>query len=252
MKKLVKYTNRPNLYDYLKVIALIAMIIDHLWYYLFPEYNFLRVIWRIAFPIFLFLVWFSWSYSRRRDIPILWIILWWFSYYIYNKFWYWAASANILIWITISRFFLNIINKKKYYRVFIISLFFIWIYPICNKYIDYWSLSFFFALWWRIAKYHCKYFHFWILPMILAISKNIWIFDFWFKQWNYTYLYIICSLYFFFYFIFFILSKENISMKIEKKWRNSFILFISKHCLALYCIHIPILILIWLFKFWFL
>jgi len=59
MKKLEKKTTeniRPNLYDYLKVFAIIAMIIDHVGYYLYPELEVLRWIGRFAFPIFLFLV----------------------------------------------------------------------------------------------------------------------------------------------------------------------------------------------------
>ncbi|MBQ7617148.1 hypothetical protein IJS64_04190 [bacterium] len=35
---------RPNLYDYLKVLALITMLIDHIGYYLFPQYDWLRLI----------------------------------------------------------------------------------------------------------------------------------------------------------------------------------------------------------------
>ncbi|MCR5413044.1 MAG: conjugal transfer protein TraX [Patescibacteria group bacterium] len=35
---------RPNLYDYLKIIALIAMLIDHIGYYLLPECLWLRVV----------------------------------------------------------------------------------------------------------------------------------------------------------------------------------------------------------------
>ena len=122
MKKLNKFEDRPNLYDYLKIVALITMIIDHIWYYVLPEYSFLRVIWRIAFPIFLFLVWFSWSYKWRRDIPIIGLILWYISYYFSEKYWYCSSSANILIWITISRFFINIINKNNWRLAIIIWL----------------------------------------------------------------------------------------------------------------------------------
>lgn len=39
----------------LKIIALIAMVIDHVGAFLFPEYLILRIIGRIAFPIFAFL-----------------------------------------------------------------------------------------------------------------------------------------------------------------------------------------------------
>lgn len=66
MRKLIKtfdYGTVPNSYDILKVVALVTMIIDHIGYYLFPENEWFRVIGRIAFPIFLFLVGFSRSYK---------------------------------------------------------------------------------------------------------------------------------------------------------------------------------------------
>lgn len=249
MKKSIKNIKRPNLYDYLKIIALVTMLIDHIGYYIFPEYTFLRVIWRIALPIFLFLVWFSWSYKWRRDIPLLWIFIWIISIYIHNIFWFWTTTANILIWITISRIFLNIINKKKRYLIIIISIIFAVIHPFYAKYVDYWSIPFFLALWWRIARYHKNFFHLWIIPLFWLIIHNICVFDFWFKKWNYFYFYVICFLYFIFYCIFFILSKENITIHTKKEWRDSSILWLSKHALAFYVTHILILIALWLLRF---
>ncbi|MBS5822272.1 MAG: hypothetical protein KID00_00185 [Clostridium argentinense] len=41
---------------YLKLIACICMLIDHIGYLFFPQYEFLRVIGRIAFPIFSYLI----------------------------------------------------------------------------------------------------------------------------------------------------------------------------------------------------
>ena len=251
MKKLNKFEDRPNLYDYLKIVALITMIIDHIWYYVLPEYSFLRVIWRIAFPIFLFLVWFSWSYKWRRDIPIIGLILWYISYYFSEKYWYCSSSANILIWITISRFFINIINKNNWRLAIIISLLFIIIHPFLNKYIDYWSLSFFFALRWRIARYHKKYFFLWIIPLIWCIINSINVFDFWFRHWDYRYLWIICFIFSVFFLLALILSKENINLQTWKKLRDTIILGFAKHALDIYWIHIIILNFIWLYRFWF-
>jgi len=251
MKKLNKFEDRPNLYDYLKIVALITMIIDHIWYYVLPEYSFLRVIWRIAFPIFLFLVWFSWSYKWRRDIPIIGLILWYISYYFSEKYWYCSSSANILIWITISRFFINIINKNNWRLAIIISLLFIIIHPFLNKYIDYWSLSFFFALRWRIARYHKKYFFLWIIPLIWCIINSINVFDFWFRHWDYKFLFIISFTFLIFYLLSYILSKENINLQTWKKLRDTIILGFAKHALDIYWIHIIILNFIWLYRFWF-
>lgn len=46
------------------------MIIDHIWFFFFPEIIELRMIGRIAFPIFLFLIGFSGSYSFKWYILV--------------------------------------------------------------------------------------------------------------------------------------------------------------------------------------
>ena len=57
-------------YDLLKSLALITMIIDHLGYYLYPDESWMRLIGRMSFPIWMFLV----GYANSRDLsPILWI-----------------------------------------------------------------------------------------------------------------------------------------------------------------------------------
>ncbi|MCH2547522.1 MAG: conjugal transfer protein TraX [Alphaproteobacteria bacterium] len=66
MSKLIKtyeYGKTPNTYDIFKAIAIVTMVIDHIGYYLFPEILWFRVVGRIAFPIFLFLVGYSRSYQ---------------------------------------------------------------------------------------------------------------------------------------------------------------------------------------------
>lgn len=72
MVKLLKtyeYGLTPNSYDFLKLVALLAMFIDHAGYYLFLEAEWLRVIGRVSFPTFLFLV--GYSRSTRFDVPLL-------------------------------------------------------------------------------------------------------------------------------------------------------------------------------------
>ena len=50
----------------LKIIAAVAMLIDHIGYYLFPQVDALRIIGRIAFPIFAFLIAEGARYTRNR------------------------------------------------------------------------------------------------------------------------------------------------------------------------------------------
>lgn len=74
---------RPNRYDYLKVFAIIVMIVDHLGYYRFPQMLELRLIGRFAFPIFLFLVGFNGKMQRRRSLLfsalLVQVVMWLFS-----------------------------------------------------------------------------------------------------------------------------------------------------------------------------
>jgi len=52
-------------YDLLKTFAVLTMIIDHIGAYLYPDILWLRLIGRLSFPVWLFLV----GYSNSRDIP---------------------------------------------------------------------------------------------------------------------------------------------------------------------------------------
>ncbi len=50
----------------LKIIALIAMTIDHIGYFLFPEIRLFRIIGRIALPLFAFLTAITMQYSKNK------------------------------------------------------------------------------------------------------------------------------------------------------------------------------------------
>jgi len=52
-------------YDFLKSVAIVLMIIDHLGAYFFPEEMWLRALGRICVPMWFFLI----GYARTRDIP---------------------------------------------------------------------------------------------------------------------------------------------------------------------------------------
>ena len=52
--------------DKLKIIAAVSMLIDHIGAYLFPHIIFLRIIGRIAFPIFAFMIAEGCHYTRNK------------------------------------------------------------------------------------------------------------------------------------------------------------------------------------------
>ncbi|MCB1539189.1 MAG: hypothetical protein H6865_01445 [Rhodospirillales bacterium] len=55
--------------DWLKTLAVILMLVDHVGYYLFPGHEWFRVIGRPGMPIWFFLC----GYARHQDIPTRWL-----------------------------------------------------------------------------------------------------------------------------------------------------------------------------------
>ena len=55
----------------LKILAIIFMTIDHIGFILFPKIDILRVIGRIAFPIFAFQVGISFENTKNKEKYIL-------------------------------------------------------------------------------------------------------------------------------------------------------------------------------------
>lgn len=60
-------TNNLTSYDLLKAFAVVIMIIDHMGQYFYPDDVWWRVVGRIGFPIWFFLV----GYSTGRSIPVM-------------------------------------------------------------------------------------------------------------------------------------------------------------------------------------
>jgi len=138
---------RPNLYDYLKIIAIVTMIIDHIWFLFYPEQVIWRIVWRTAFPLFLFLVWYNHSFRWRSSLWIWGIVLqlalwiWWL--YGVTDIWY----ANILLAIWWTRKIMEIVQKyNSYIGEAVLFILCLWLSRYTYEYIDYGTLSIVFAL----------------------------------------------------------------------------------------------------------
>jgi hypothetical protein len=152
---LVTWTVRPNLYDYLKVLAIFFMVVDHVWFFLFPEFVWLRAIGRWAFPVFLFLVWFNGSYKRRTSLWIAALIVEIPMQILMYQYTGSMGAMNILIGIWLCRLFLSflsssylLVNKRcwplilLWWWVFFMVFHYWWLQDI----LDYWGLVFLFGL----------------------------------------------------------------------------------------------------------
>ena len=73
----------------LKIIGIITMTIDHIGVYLFPQYEILRIIGRLAFPIFAYMIAEGCAYTknRRRYLGTLCLVavLYQVVYYVLSK-----------------------------------------------------------------------------------------------------------------------------------------------------------------------
>lgn len=134
-------TSRPNRYDYLKLLALATMIVDHVGYFLFPEVIWLRVIGRIAFPLFLLLVGFNGSYKQRWSLRSMAIVL----QIIITRSRYAGFTAdplgNILLGIALTRVILGRTTKQAIWIQISIFVASVLLAPSTMAYIDYGTLS---------------------------------------------------------------------------------------------------------------
>lgn len=235
------HTARPNIYDYLKVIALISMIIDHIGFFFFPEYEILRVIGRLAFPLFLFLVGYNWSFRRRNSLRIYAIII---QFFIWSSYYLWYSSVyylNILFVIGLVRFILSIVKDSTPILLF---LFFIGLSCVSytTDYADYGTLSLSFAiLWYRAGKYKHHWFGYLVWWWVLMYYVWFMIENSWFDPSLYGGLVIV---WIFLFVAWATLYRRNYSRKVSPRW-DAFVSTFSQNALHIYFIHVVLFALLY-------
>ncbi len=113
--------------DTLKLIALVTMLIDHVGYLLYPQYFFLRIIGRLSFPIFAFLIAVGATRTRNRlayggrlftiglisQIP--------YNFFTHNL-WYSFKDPNIFFTLLTGLLMIHFIEKKNILPAMLILL----------------------------------------------------------------------------------------------------------------------------------
>lgn len=235
-------TQRPNLYDYLKIIAIILMIIDHIWFFFFPEALWMRLLGRGAFPIFLSLVWLSGSYKWRRDLCIsaLLVQIPIITYAISNQL-YGFLTLNILRSIIIARYIANILQHKETKRYIVVSLILLPLITIWEYIFDYGILAIYFVIRWTMLQQKKNIYvtsiygvSTWILMMIFSIPN----FHFNAIQQLYIGIYAVIQT-----ILIYIVQYHNYSIHIHRK-RDYYIEKIAKKSLLIYVIHLIIFVTI--------
>ena len=222
---------RPNTYDYLKVLALISMVIDHIWYFLYPEQILFRVFGRFAFPVFLFLVWYNHSFRFRWLLWFRWILLQviirWGRYLWYIE----PTPLNILLAIGATRVVLYLIQKywnfSREVLIFVCSLVLVW---YTDEFVDYGTMNLVFALlWYRSRRYGA---HRWLVGVVLlVVAAHMW-YMYTYRGYTEPIFMIGVSIVLFASLAFLMHKNTNLSSVYEK--RDALILFVSRHALVLY------------------
>ncbi|HBY21489.1 MAG: hypothetical protein A2Y24_06260 [Clostridiales bacterium GWE2_32_10] len=100
--------------NYIKLIAILTMLVDHMGVILFPEVLWLRIIGRIAFPLFAYqlVVGYLNTGNIRRYIFRLLLLgsICQVMYYYITK----DLTLNILFTLSVGLVCINLIDKKKY------------------------------------------------------------------------------------------------------------------------------------------
>ena len=227
---------RPNLYDYLKIVAIFTMIIDHVGYFFAPEIIELRLIGRVAFPIFLFLVGFNQNYKFSPKLAFMATFVWIFESVISFSKGLGAPQLNILFSILFARIFLSAIKKfEKKIDLLILPIFAFLIILLepSRHFFDYGTVAILVAFWgFLMAKKH-KFAHFFGMATMFAhLIFSILVFRF--SENLSIILLVIFAVEFL---VLCQISRKNPSLKISPKI-DKIALAISKNALEIYAIHI--------------
>jgi hypothetical protein len=243
---------RPNLYDYIKVVAFVLMVIDHIGFFIFPDIIILRVLGRWAFPLFLFLVgfWGRHQFSSKLFygallIDFLWFFSWFFGYIH-------VFSFNILSSIVLVRFLLFYIKSFVSPLFFTVILLVVYFFnDFFSLFIDYGLMSIAFAfLWWYAYKYSfgkkifdsllLLFFCFCIFVFHLLWQIKIFSFS------NYE-TFFVTSIFFIEIVVLLFLSYKNYSFSWSLIDRP--ILFVSRYAFELYFFHFIVLLCVfWILR----
>ena len=236
-------STRPNYYDILKVTAIVFMIIDHIWYFFFPEYLILRVLWRISMPLFLFLAWYSWS-SRFPLKLIFWFFLVDISFFSYSFFFSLDNYVVSILWsILFVKFFLFYLNKfdldlkKTFYLMVFLILVCISLTPYFYYIVDYGWLAIAIALLGTLyKKFYTTSYKIFLFPILICVMS---LFMYWqIKSFVFSGIYLNLFYLLSFLLIVAFIYLPSATISLQKSKLSRLILFMSTYSLSIYIGHL--------------
>lgn len=100
--------------DILKIIAILSMLIDHVGYVFFPQYTLLRIIGRLAFPIFTYQI--AQGYLHTANKKNYMIRIWIFAAISQAPFslLFKTSTLNVIVTLGLALFVIDCYQKKRY------------------------------------------------------------------------------------------------------------------------------------------
>jgi hypothetical protein len=214
---------KSNYQDKLKLIAILAMILDHITLYFMPEIEILRVIGRVSMPIFCFFAGYNFKDNKeRRDLLKYGLYLTVASFLLSNS---WVVF-NMLCTIYIGNFYLrrlyspvpNLISNMFQILPLIILT------PPTMMLFEYGTIAIAFMLIGYLYKHHQYYRKAYIIifAFLICIVGQI---QFWFEIYNFL---LLVSLAILFYYL---MIDANFEMKVQDDIR-----YITRNSLMIYFI----------------
>ena len=133
-------TRTSNYQDILKIIAIICMIIDHIGLYFFPETWILRAVGRYAFPVFCFFAGFNFRNKLKLKVLIYGIALYLFTTTVIFEQ---IVEANILISIFIGNVYLIVFQSRlnNFWNAYTHFLILACCWPLTSDFLEYGTLT---------------------------------------------------------------------------------------------------------------
>lgn len=109
--------NKTTHNELLKVLAIISMLIDHVGFLFFPEYEVFRWVGRIAFPIFAYQLAMGYIHTSNKKKYMMRLWIFGLIAQIPYTLCFDTYSPNILFTLLASLFLIDRIHKKEYYWI---------------------------------------------------------------------------------------------------------------------------------------
>lgn len=174
-----KYGNEINAHDVIKCVAIILMVIDHVGKYFYPDINEFRLIGRMAFPLFMFLIGWSLQYDFRKSLLFFALALTAVDIVTHQA----ILPLNILYAILLTRVVIGWLHKGSYVKthLFVIfALLFVWWLPL-RLLVDYSTTAIMFAICGYLVRKKArdkKVISFFVLTAVFHIATQSLFFNF--------------------------------------------------------------------------